>query len=422
MKKTYLPLCLCLLPLLVLGCNYSKMYENSLYNGKSKLSYEVIHTEIVDASKLCEDEEDYHGPVTSVSARVKVKYHRGLEEQAKGLVEIIDQLIFHVEEKVGLSIKKCEVCIFLLRTDSPIKLPPLKTALPMSAEIMEFFFPVYVETGRESLPEIISANCYLPFVFIHELIEASLVYPETKPFVLPDAGRIFRNNTRWFRDGLANYAGYLACNWLGQEYPEIFPQQLAVQRTGIFNLPFLKLHLIGDEIFTWVQSDEVKYYESVLGLFLLLEQRYGPEIFPEIMDNLRAYEKEHNTAINGKMLLKVFNETLRLNLRQLVREFSFPILEGTYQNVTPALALNHSLPRQSGIYVNKVKEESIAEKAGIQNGDVITKLSNRQVRSFFELQLALLQEVEAGRQTVSIEINRQGQVHSLTLDISNKQE
>ena len=56
--------------------------------------------------------------------------------------------------------------------------------------------------------------------------------------------------------------------------------------------------------------------------------------------------------------------------------FARPYMGISYQLVTPDIAAAYNLPVQWGIYVSKVAANSPASQAGLQQGDIITKIGN----------------------------------------------
>jgi hypothetical protein len=117
---------------------------------------------------------------------------------------------------------------------------------------------LFVEAGQESCEAILAQNHSYPYMMMHELVETSLV-GRTGGQVLPDlSGRMLgmrvhvNNYTRWFRDGLANYAGYIAYEALSREIPS--EQQPYHRQTLLHTRPFTALAKVGGGLFSWPQS------------------------------------------------------------------------------------------------------------------------------------------------------------------------
>jgi serine protease Do len=69
-------------------------------------------------------------------------------------------------------------------------------------------------------------------------------------------------------------------------------------------------------------------------------------------------------------------DTARAVASQIIEKgyFAHPFLGITYQPITPAIARTYNLPAQWGVYVSRVASGSPASSAGLQRGDIITKV------------------------------------------------
>ena len=56
--------------------------------------------------------------------------------------------------------------------------------------------------------------------------------------------------------------------------------------------------------------------------------------------------------------------------------FARPYLGISFQPINPDIALRYNLPSQWGVYITRVSSDSPASKAGLQEGDIITKVGN----------------------------------------------
>lgn len=75
--------------------------------------------------------------------------------------------------------------------------------------------------------------------------------------------------------------------------------------------------------------------------------------------------------------------------------------------VNDALAERYGLPTNAGAYISQVAEGGAAELAGIEEGDIITKLDDTIVTSASDLMIAVRKQ--SPHDTVSIELNRAGE-------------
>lgn len=85
-------------------------------------------------------------------------------------------------------------------------------------------------------------------------------------------------------------------------------------------------------------------------------------------------------------------------------------------DVTAERAKELKLPGEYGAIVQSVREDSPAEKAGLEKGDVILSFAGEKVRSVAELR-RLVRETPPGR-AVSIEARRAGRTRSLTATLA----
>lgn len=73
--------------------------------------------------------------------------------------------------------------------------------------------------------------------------------------------------------------------------------------------------------------------------------------------------------------------TARAVAEQIIQKgyFSRPFMGVRFQQITPDIAAAYNLPAQWGVYITEVAPDSPAGKAGLQQGDIITKIGNIQM-------------------------------------------
>lgn len=86
-------------------------------------------------------------------------------------------------------------------------------------------------------------------------------------------------------------------------------------------------------------------------------------------------------------------------------------------SVTDELAQRYDLPVDAGAYVSAVAEGSGAAKAGIEDGDIITKLDDTNITSSTELVLAVRSHKVGDK--VDIVLNRQGEEKTVTVTLGS---
>ncbi len=333
-----------------------------------------------------------------------VRYQRGLADQAQCVAEKTTKLLDAVREHTGVAVTT-RTTIYLLRFDQK----PQNFDIMLAVEPNEFPLPLFVMAGDESCESILIQNRSYPYLVVHELVETSLAAGKRGGVVLPDLSWGFlgltvyaNNHTRWFRDGLANYAGYVAYRALSEAIPT--SPEFQYREILLHANPFSSLAQVGPKIFRWVQSsetpDERTYYNAALGLFLLIEDEFGQDA----IRNILAEIGKHN-VVDGRDLLAITRRTLGADIRQLVEDFDFPQLRMDLERVTPALALNKGLNLQAGLCVTSIDEKGIAGKAGLKVNDIVTAVGATPLLTQLDFELALLKARK--QESVALTVQRQ---------------
>jgi len=202
------------------------------------------------------------------------------------------------------------------------------------------------------------------------------------------------NYTRWFRDGLANYAGFVAYQTLAAEIPS--DKKLGQLETLVHTEPFSSLAVVGDKLFAWPQAarmeQERAYYNAALGLFLLIADTSGEQAIREII-----HEIAQRRAVNGRDLIEITNRVLQTDVKRMAADFEFPQIEAEVEQMTLALALNKGVRPHAGLFVQAVPAGGLAKRAGLRAKDVIVAVGGTPVanRLDFELGLFKLRKNEA---------------------------
>ena len=321
---------------------------------------------------------------------VNVHYQRGLQTQADCIANKTAHLLWRVEKRTGINISRNTI-IYLLRLDEI----PDSFEIKLKFDPNEFQLPLFVKAGRESCETILADNQSYPYAFVHELVETSLIFPRNGGCVLPDlAGRwLFvrgqvTNATRWFRDGFANYAGYVACESICQD-PDFTDQQIVrLAHTRQHQRPFSSLSRVGKKLFSWHQYSRRNlskgYYSAALGLFLVIRQRFGEEAIHDIMIEIGKRD-----YLDGPDLMEIASDALNTDIAELVKDFSFPKTGLEMTALTSAIALNKGLGIEEGLLVTKVDPNSPAEQVSIGPNDVIARVNDKPVRNNLDYELAI---------------------------------
>ncbi|MCL5280765.1 MAG: PDZ domain-containing protein [Planctomycetes bacterium] len=342
-----------------------------------------------------------------------VRYQRGLGDQAQCLADKTAALLEAVHERTGVVITTRST-LYLLRFDQP----PQDFTVSLTSDPNEFLLPLFLPAGQESCDEIVAQSRSYPYLLVHELVETSLIR-RAGGTVLPDLAwgapglRMHVNNyTRWFRDGFANYAGFIAYEIVAGEIPSA--KRLYQQETLVHTEPFSCLAQVGDKLFSWPQSSEMDlervYYNAALGLFLLIADRFGE---PAIRDII--HEIAQRRATNGRDLIEITNRVLQTDVRQLARDFEFPRIGARVEQMSLALALNKGAEPHTGLFVLAVPGGgSLAARAGLQERDVILAVGDTPVANHLDFELGLFKV--RNQRTVPLTVQR-ASVGTLTLDL-----
>jgi len=342
-----------------------------------------------------------------------VRYQRGLATQAQCVAEKTTKLLDAVRERTGVAVTT-RTTMYLLRFDQK----PQNFDIMLAVEPNEFPLPLFVMAGDESCESILIQNRSYPYLVVHELVETSLAAGKRGGVVLPDLSWGFlgltvhaNNHTRWFRDGMANYAGYVAYRALAETIPS--SPGFQYREMLLHANPFSSLAQVGPKLFRWVQSseapDERTYYNAALGLFLLIEDQFGQEAIRNIVAEIGKHD-----VVDGRDLLAITRRIVGTDIRQLVDDFEFPQLRMDLERVTPALALNKGLNLQAGLCITSIDEKGIAGKAGLKADDVITAVGTTPLISQLDFELALFKARK--QESVALAVQRQP-AQTLSIDL-----
>lgn len=343
-----------------------------------------------------------------------VRYQRGLGDQAQCLADKTAALLEMVRRRTGVTLTT-HCTLYLLRFNQQ----PQDFTISLTSEPNEFVLPLFVQAGQESCEAIVAQSRSYPYLLVHEMVETSLVN-KAGGSVLPDlawgagGARLHINNyTRWFRDGFANYAGYLAYAAIVDEIPS--DQRLYQQEALVHTEPFSSLAHVRDKLFSWPQAAkpeiERTHYNAALGLFLLIADTCGEQALRQI-----THEIAQHRAVNGDDLIEITNRALGTDVRQLARDFTFPSIGADVEMMTPALALNKGLELHAGLLVMDVQPGGIAKRAGLKEKDVIIRVGDTPVANRLDFELGLfkqrherivplvVQRMDAGTQTLNLTI------------------
>jgi len=343
---------------------------------------------------------------------VELGYPEGITRGTAGqVVRVLDNAIAHVGKELGLDIAM-RLRLTMVRLDAWPKRFRYSATVTLREESLAFALPF---VGRSPSPWDLYTD-EQPFSdlvgrYVHELVEVQLIAPWHRPSAMMDcdasyswffSGQVIFG-TRWFRDGFANYGGRLVSEAVLAQFRAIEPEWRFPMAFCGHKTPLADLAAAGTAIFDWHQyQDDVDHYDACLGLFLLLEQRYGRSTIRRILEEMGELKRPDGPAIE-----RVFDRVLETSLRRLVRQFTFP-----------PLGLQKIEQDRQGLKILEVgRPESVAARAGVQAGDVIIAIDGQRPADLVGIELAVLAAIDRGAEAIACTVRRDGATVELLLEL-----
>ncbi len=371
------------------GCS-SMDNEKSGNNNKNKKYVESIDTRYFGATAFNFNSEnlkkiEFEGDIQV--GQTNIKYQNGLENQAGYIAGKLDDVLSHVKKETGIKFA-LNPQVYLLRVQEY----PQNLNVQFKVEEPNIFpIPIFAEIGHDDPNLILKDNHFFPNMLVHEMSESSLYYPDGQGVVKGD--KVFHtfilkvdlnSYTRWFRDGFANYAGYVSMDYI-RSNPDKNINQI-YETAYRHETPFSSLRDVGKELFNWSQISNPRekgdYYSAALGLFLLLEDKFGREAIRDVISELDNYE-----SLNGSDLIKLMNKKFDTDIEELAEDFKFNKIGFAIYQLTPAMSLNYGLEPEKGLFVKTVEPNTVAQEAGIDANDVIVAINDNPIATRFDFEM-----------------------------------
>jgi hypothetical protein len=328
---------------------------------------------------------------TESSGTVSVSYPPGLRKRAQETAVIADQIVRHVRRETSLPLDP-PVHIYLVHLNEwPRRFQAVITP-PAGEEALLVPIPTVgldLDAQKTILP------IPMAMMLVHELVEASLLF--RAPTVLGDVSvgglPTVVHHTRWFRDGLATYAAWLAVQDLAEAVAgNVDPGTSPMDTMAVH--PLSALSRVGPRLFLWTQSqkDDPELYDACFGLFLLIEHQYGRQAIRQIVHGIAELQHPDGPAIE-----RLCRKVLGTDLRHMVATFHLP---------------DTGIQTTSGVVgrvaVKSVVPNSLAAAAGIRPGDVLHECNAEPFCGSFGYEMALLKCRPEG--LLVFAISRQGRL------------
>lgn len=200
--------------------------------------------------------------------------------------------------------------------------------------------------------------------------------------------------------------------WLG-----VAVQRMTPELARSFGLTEQKGALVGD-----VFADSPAYQSGIKHGDVIIE--FDGTKIEEMADLPRIVA---NTPVGKKVTLKVIREGKEQVLTATITEMKEekPVIAKTdmekklglrIQGITPAIAEQLGLEKDTGVIVVDVDAGSPAEDAGFNRGDIIKELNREVIKSLRDYREALGKAIQQG--TILFLINREGQTLYLTINLT----
>lgn len=388
----------------------TKRRYKSLDNLSLASSYTIRHHYTLGPERI--QEMTFDGPLTIEN--VDMFYQQGLRETAACVAKQLKSIVLLIENRLKIKVA-FKLKVYLIRCDYV----PQNITVQFDKESDSFSFPFFVAYDDENCETILSENPFYPYVFAHELVEGTITSPRQEFPVLSDfysSNSFIKivNYTRWFRDGLACYAEYMLHEELSLNQGLIESRYFLLHRDMIPLHPLSSLYEVKNNLFLWSQfatdKNDKTYYNASLGLFLLIEDKFGKDSISQILNNLNKSD-----YLDGKALIRIINETLRTDIRRIIRDFYWPDIGLNTMYLTPAFVKNRALSVMEGLFLKSVRKDSLADKAGFQQGDVIIDVDGQPIESNLEFEVALLRSIQ--KKECRITVDRLGMQETLVLKL-----
>jgi hypothetical protein len=351
---------------------------------------------------------------------VRVSYATGIEAQAALLARLADHSLACAQEQTGMTIPS-QPHIYLLHLPGEPRRLEYTLSMPRGPTIMPwlmFLTNASAATMAVNYPhdgDLVSDLREAPmsiFLITHELYEINLVNPRN-PLAMGDLRMgwgglrwTYQYHTRWFREGFASYAGYCAekdsRRQLAQLRADKSSASSAVYFPRPFDQPFSKLAKVKTDLFKWDQDSSATlqedYYPATLGLFLLIEQRHGSEAIRNVVAALPTLPHP-----DGKAILRLFQQKIGVNLKTMVKDFTFP-----------DFGLRLKEAGAGTLKIISVQPASPAAQAGLATNDLIREVNGHATAGPFDYEWQVMRAREAGA-GLSLGITRDGQNRAILL-------
>ena len=335
--------------------------------------------------------------------RFEVAYDKDLEHCGKCVGQQLDEFFSFIRKEMDFEeVPFCkQINVFVIHCKDPWRRDAIPKAIFVERRGQNIGLLLLVLDIKDTPEQIVGYNVFYPTIFMHELTEGSLVHGPN-PITTMDTPMesLFRirtqYQTRWFREGFSTYVGLKVLQkvWSTMDAGKSHTTTAVIQNV-MHQFPFSHLAEAKTRLLSWssytagsFNYTENRYYEASLGLFLLIERRYGQEAICQIVQIL-----VQTRNVTGPALVTICNKVLKKDIQTILKEFTFPDLGLTMDSIFPG----QGLAKEEGLLVKEVAKGSVAEKGNIHPGDILLQMGDKPLKNNlgYELEIFNLMEKKA---------------------------
>lgn len=296
-------------------------------------------------------EETYAGSVTS--GRVTVEYPAGLSSIAEDLAKKFDTFYPVVKEQLGIN-WSFDLVLKLVQVDPEAS--GFRYSIKLSRD-RRLVFPMPVIRERP-------VSYWAPIV-AHEVTEASMIAPKARNgLVLDDifsGSFCLPTGTRWFRDGVSDYAAHL---FHGKPPARVYEE----------------LNRVGDMLTSWSNcKHQPDWYDAACGLVFEIKNRFGEDAIATMISEL-----SHDSAPDGLGLARAFRRTTGLDLDEFLKSYQTPWAGWTVRDET--------VDGKNCVKIVAIYPATPAKRRGVAAGDIVASFAGKPVTSAAELAHSLARQ------------------------------
>jgi hypothetical protein len=308
---------------------------------------------------------------------------------ATGLAGEMSSALSVIEKRTGIDYQY-RLRFYLVEVDEV----PQTYRFSLTAKERAIEVPLFFRAQTRSLTSFVEQNQIALYYSVHELTEQNLCAPVKGTPVLADTFFGFyyiKSYTRWFREGMADYAAYIAIDVLKSDLgARIFPAD---------SPSVAVLSAAGADLFKWHQlsrSDKDIYYRAAFTLFFLIDARYGDDCIRQIVGGVNSLK-----YADGDALIALTNKAIGTDVVKMVSGIRFGD-PGFSMEIHVSDGHEHSLLDMTGVWVADVDSSGPAAKAGLQTGDRITAVNGSPITEYQTIVLAVYRGLDRPSMDVTV--------------------